>query len=74
MSNITLTDVERELSKYPDLWDIYVQVGNRLIIWYDDTLSTEFQVLAEVKETFWKMMESQIKVNEMLQEMNKKNE
>lgn len=62
MSNMTLTDVEEWISKYPDLWDVYCEVRSKLYSYYQDTLSTEFQLLSEITLTFWKMAEEHWKL------------
>ena len=69
--DITLTDVESWISQYPDLWSIYSHNRDLLLSYYDDTLSTEFQVLAEINQKFWELATANIKVLRKLDEINK---
>lgn len=69
---ITLTDVEFWLSQYPDIWSVYRKNRDILYEYYDDTLSTEFQILAEINQKFWDLATSNIKVLRKLDEINQK--
>ena len=63
---ITLTDVERWYSQYPDLWDIYVSIWRLLITHSDEPETVEFQVPMQLKMLMFEIGESNIKVKRML--------
>lgn len=69
---ITLTDVEFWISQYPDIWSVYRKNRDILYEYYDDPLSTEFQILAEINQTFWELATSNIKVLRKLDEITQK--
>lgn len=71
-NTITLTDVEFWISQYPDIWSVYRKNRDILYEYYDDTLSTEFQILAEINQRFWDLATSNIKVLRKLDEINQK--
>lgn len=71
-NKITLTDVEFWISQYPDIWSVYRKNRDILYEYYDDTLSTEFQILAEINQKFWDLATSNIKVLRKLDEINQK--
>lgn len=71
-NEITLTDVEFWISQYPDIWSVYRKNRDILYEYYDDPLSTEFQILAEINQKFWDLATSNIKVLRKLDEINQK--
>ena len=58
MNNITKTDLENYLDEI-SLKDLYINIHDRLCS-IEDTLSDEFQILAELEDIFWKYAQKKI--------------